>query len=204
MTPKIKRHPDPALAEARRAQVLNAAADCFRRRGYHAAAMAEIARIAGMSPGHIYNYFRSKEEIIEAIIARDMEQMFTQWRQLEATPGPLLEALLGGLPEGVDRNLDLERGAQLEMMAEAARNPKVAKLLRAADARARQRLREMLTGPRGTLRDCDADELDGRIEVLLALSGGMPIRALMNPALKRDVLIAALRPVCRMALTPGK
>jgi AcrR family transcriptional regulator len=43
MTIKIKRHPDSALAEARRAQVLNAAADCFRRRGYHAAGMAEIA-----------------------------------------------------------------------------------------------------------------------------------------------------------------
>jgi hypothetical protein len=31
----------------------------------------------------------------------------------------------------------------------------------------------------------------------------MRIRALMNPALKRDALIAAVRPVVRMVLTPG-
>lgn len=62
---------------------------------------------------------------------------------------------------------------------------------------------ELLTGARGTLGDCGADEVESRIEVLFALFGGMRIRALMNPALKRDALIAAIRPVVRMILTPG-
>ena len=68
---------------------------------------------------------------------------------------------------------------------------------------ARRRVSELLTGARGTLRDCDADELESRIEVLFALFSGMRIRALMNPALKRDALIAAVRRVVRMVLTPG-
>lgn len=62
---------------------------------------------------------------------------------------------------------------------------------------------ELLTGSRGTLRDCDADELESRIEVLFALGAGMQIRALMNPALKHDALIAAVRRVVRTVLTPG-
>jgi hypothetical protein len=88
-------------------------------------------------------------------------------------------------------------------MAEAVRNPKVAEALRAADALARRRLSELLTGAHGTLRECGADELESRIELLFALFSGMRIRALMNPALKRDALIAAVRPVVRMMLTPG-
>ena len=92
---------------------------------------------------------------------------------------------------------------ELELMAEAVRNPKVADALRGADELARRQTRELLTGPRGTLRHCDADELESRIEVLFALFGGMRIRALKNPALKRGALIAVLLPVMRMLLTPG-
>ena len=56
-------------AEVRRQQVLDAAAQCFRASGFHGASMAEIARTAGMSPGHIYNLFANKDDIISAIVA---------------------------------------------------------------------------------------------------------------------------------------
>ena len=57
MKPKAKRQTDPAIALARREQILTAAAECFRRKGYHGAGMAEISNTAGMSAGHIYNYW---------------------------------------------------------------------------------------------------------------------------------------------------
>jgi TetR/AcrR family transcriptional regulator, repressor for uid operon len=62
-------------------------------------------------------------------------------------------------------------------------------------------VRELLTGPRGMLSQCDA-ELDGRIEVINAIFSGLLIRALLNPSLKPEAVIAALRPVLRIALTP--
>ena len=40
MTEKAKRQTDPTLAQARREQVLCAAANCFKRKGYHGAGMA--------------------------------------------------------------------------------------------------------------------------------------------------------------------
>ena len=44
---------DRQRAGKRCEQVLDAAAACFRRRGFHGASMAEISREAGMSVGHI-------------------------------------------------------------------------------------------------------------------------------------------------------
>lgn len=61
-------------AELRRQQILDAAAECFRKSGFHGASMSEIAKSFGMSAGHIYNYFESKEAIIEAMVKRDLDQ----------------------------------------------------------------------------------------------------------------------------------
>jgi TetR/AcrR family transcriptional regulator, repressor for uid operon len=203
MSGNNKRLTDSRLAETRREQVLDAAAHCFRKHGYHGASMAEIASAAAMSPGHIYHYFESKDAIIEAIIAKDAKELFSIMRELQDQPGELLDAIIDGLHLSVDQHLDTERGALLlEMLAEAARNLKVAALLRSCDALMRQCVRGLLTGPRGMLSQCDTDELDGRMEVINAIFSGLLIRALVNPSLKREALIAALRPVLRVALSP--
>ena len=46
-------------------------------------------------------------------------------------------------------------------------------------------------------------ELDCCIEMISAIFSGLLIRALMNPSLKREALVAALRPVLRTTLTPS-
>jgi TetR/AcrR family transcriptional repressor of uid operon len=182
---------DRAPAEARRAQLVAAAADVFARTAITPEALAEIARM-------------SKAEIIEELIAQNMEHIFSTLRRAEAAPRPLLEALIDAVPASLEHYLDREPASvQLELMAEAVRNPKVAESLRAADALARQRLSEVLTGERGPLLYCDTDELESRVEVLFALFGGMRMRLLMNPTLKRGALIAAVQPVVRMLLTNG-
>src|SRR3990172_676413 len=56
-----------AHIDARRQQILDAARACFGRRGFHQTTTQEICREAGLSPGALYGYFRSKEEIIEAM-----------------------------------------------------------------------------------------------------------------------------------------
>jgi TetR/AcrR family transcriptional regulator, transcriptional repressor of aconitase len=52
---------------ARRSQILEAAIVCFSRDGFHRTTMQNIVKESKLSPGAIYNYFESKEEIIEAI-----------------------------------------------------------------------------------------------------------------------------------------
>src|SRR3954471_9400824 len=65
------RRANAQLQADRRDEILVAAQSCFARSGFHQTSMADICAEAGMSPGNLYRYFRSKEEIIAAICERD-------------------------------------------------------------------------------------------------------------------------------------
>lgn len=51
-----------------RERLLDAALDLFATHGYHGASMRQIAEAADVALGGIYNHFRSKEEILAAVI----------------------------------------------------------------------------------------------------------------------------------------
>ncbi|MBB1346950.1 TetR/AcrR family transcriptional regulator [Pseudoalteromonas sp. SG45-2] len=203
MKPKAKRQTDPAIALARREQILTAAAECFRRKGYHGAGMAEISKTAGMSAGHIYNYFESKEAIIESIIEKDMEEMFSIFQKFEDHPGDVLAALLDSLNIGVQRHMDTGSCViDLDMMAEAGRNIKVATLLRETDIQARGRMRQLLTSERSALKDIDERELESRINVIFSMMAGLLLRKLLYPELTEETVLIALRPAMKTLLMP--
>lgn len=69
------------MAEARRSQILMAAARVFAEKGYHKATTKEIAQTAGISEGTIYNYFTNKRELllalIELIAAQPLKNLIT-------------------------------------------------------------------------------------------------------------------------------
>src|SRR5262249_31447842 len=58
--------------DARRRQILSAALTCFARDGFHRTTMQDIFREAELSPGAVYSYFRSKDELVRAIIGELM------------------------------------------------------------------------------------------------------------------------------------
>lgn len=51
----------------RRAQMVPAAVRCFERQGFHATSVADIVAESGLSAGSVYQYVRSKDEIIAAV-----------------------------------------------------------------------------------------------------------------------------------------
>ncbi|MEJ2556357.1 MAG: TetR/AcrR family transcriptional regulator [Anaerolineae bacterium] len=61
------------LIEARRNQILDAAASVFAEKGFHRATTKEIASAAGVSEGTIYNYFDSKADLLIGIMSRLVE-----------------------------------------------------------------------------------------------------------------------------------
>ena len=87
-TPQQHQH-EASRAAARRQQILNAAAQCFREHGFHGASIAQISKTAGMSPGHIYHYSENKEAIIAAIVAQDLEGLLTLTAELLNSPEQL-------------------------------------------------------------------------------------------------------------------
>ncbi len=62
--PKLK----PEEIENRRREIVVAARACFLRNGFHQTTTDEICHEAAISPGGLYHYFGSKEEIISAVI----------------------------------------------------------------------------------------------------------------------------------------
>ncbi|MDB5436975.1 MAG: TetR family transcriptional regulator [Phenylobacterium sp.] len=192
------RSADPKV-ESRRQQIVDAASICARRAGFHGASMAEIAQAAGLSVGQIYRYFESKEAIIAAIVARDMAEMRDKFSQLEGSGEPLAAAIIDGCSRAVEDSYDLERSAlKLEVLAEAARNPRVAAILQDADVEERALKLAVLKqiAPPG----CDDRELAARGEVLSMLFEGMAVRGVNNPATDRAAIGEVLRSILRHLL----
>ncbi len=62
--------PRPDVSEERRNQILEAATAIFSRLGFHKARMDDIAAASGLSKGTLYLYFKSKDDIILALLDR--------------------------------------------------------------------------------------------------------------------------------------
>lgn len=80
--------------EARRLDILRAAARVFRRRGIAAAGMREIAEEAGLSPGNLYHYFSGKDEILLFCQERTLERMLSAVKEARGTAAERLRAVL--------------------------------------------------------------------------------------------------------------
>src|SRR6476619_3320829 len=68
----LRQEIDPAqlLADARREQILQAAAQVFAAKGFHRATVRDVARAAGVADGTIYNYFENKTALLLGILDR--------------------------------------------------------------------------------------------------------------------------------------
>lgn len=189
-----KRHPDPERANTRRMQVLDAAESCFSRRGFHGASMAEISKAAGMSAGHIYNYFDSKDAIIAAFVMKNTERVSNLMQDLAQREDPL-QAVIDNAGEHVLESLDPKTWVMpLEIFAEASRNPAIAEMLHCADRRSRQLFLSIIKDAR-IKRGLPADEdmLEGRLNAMIAMYQGLPVRVVHNPDVKVEPLIAGFR-----------
>jgi len=91
----------------RRAQILDAAARRFRRHGYSAASMRDIAGDVGMLAGSLYHHVASKEDLLVAVHEEGIRRISAAvtaalagvegpWRRLEAAAAAHLSVLLEG------------------------------------------------------------------------------------------------------------
>jgi TetR/AcrR family transcriptional regulator, transcriptional repressor of aconitase len=151
--------------DARRSEVLDAAIVCFSRDGFHRTTMKDIVRQSGLSPGAIYNYFKSKEEIIQAIASRreEKERQLVKGAIGEGPPGKALErvrdAFLDELESPKER---LRRRVSVQLWAEAQRNPSIRKIVRRSFEEPRKLMSEVLVAAQeqGAIADwADPDAL---------------------------------------------
>jgi AcrR family transcriptional regulator len=79
--------------EARKQAILEAAVQVFAQHGLDAATTDDIARAAGLSKGGLYWHFRSKDDILAAILMRFFDQEMAVLKELLAATGTVSERL---------------------------------------------------------------------------------------------------------------
>ena len=188
MSDNVRMTPD------RRTQVLEAAQCCFRQEGFHGASMSRIAAAAGMSVGQIYRYFDGKEAIIAEFVARDLEASVLGLTALPACPDGQFETMLEVARERASAEA---MALWLEVLAEAARNPRVAVMVHDADAQLRARMAEVLAQPPGG--PLDPAEAAARSELICTLFEGALVRSIRSGS-GEPLRLPVLRQLLRWAL----
>ncbi len=115
-----------AHVEARRSQILDAAWECFARRGYHQTTMQDIAAAAELSAGALYLYFDGKEAVLKAMHDRSLEMGRALVAEARSHLGGPLDALaaIGQTMLSVFNDPTFETTARvnIEILPEVLRN----------------------------------------------------------------------------------
>lgn len=184
----------------RRKQIVEAAKSCVCRHGFHGATMAEIATEAKMSAGQIYRYFVNKEAIVAAIvevIVQERLAMFSSYANDPDLPGRLTTEFLG--PETPEQAAD--RTLLMEVTAEAARNPAIARIAQ----NAQRQIHQVAQGNfKIDFPDLSQAEISARIELISAIADGTNARRVLGQATDDPALHALYRKVIDSLLVPPK
>lgn len=192
----------PAELGPRARSILEAARACFGRYGFQGASMARIAEAADISVGHIYRYFASKEAVVAAIAEQDLLDKADDLRALRGGPWEIAAKLLHGSEERTDAR---KVALRLEVLAEAARNPRVAALTRAFDIQVREHLRDALIDACGEGRSAAPEclhELEERVQLIAVLMDGLMLRRFQQEGPLSPILLDQVRAILAQALSP--
>jgi AcrR family transcriptional regulator len=195
--PKVS---DAHLA-ARRRQILDAAATCFARDGFHRTSMQDVVRECGVSAGLVYRYFTSKDDMIVAIVTEWHEQRQALLEPPDgAPPGRAglagVEAayldLLRSVGDPASRQ-DLRLGVQV--WAETVRSDELLAAARRGVDGFRTALVDVLRGAQaaGDLpSDVDPDAL---VRVLIAVHQGLRLQTLWDETVDNAAVVRTVRAV---------
>ncbi|MGA7974737.1 MAG: TetR/AcrR family transcriptional regulator [Pseudolabrys sp.] len=188
------------LQSDRRLEILDAAERCFARSGFHGASIQEICAEAGMSPGNLYRYFRSKEELIAGISERNRADAAASFAQVGEAPNFFDGLAEMGRHHLVDRS-ETEVALCAEIMTESRRNPAIAQLYQDIERDIKARMAEMLrlAIERGEVR-ADLD-VDAAASVLMVLGDGMSWRRAVAPDFDAERVLPMILKMVHCLLT---
>jgi AcrR family transcriptional regulator len=191
------------MATHRQHQILEAAAACFVRRGFHQSTMQEICREAGLSPGSVYRYYRGKEQIIAAMVERDCAENL-ELIETVRTHADTTEAFAAMANTALQKLSDQAVCTlHIEVTAEALRNPRMAEIVARSDAANLEALAEIIRHAQA--RGVIDTQLDARqsAELLIALIEGLALRKGLNPQLDTRAQAPLITTLLERFLQPG-
>lgn len=180
----------PETQHARRERILDAAERSFARAGFHRCTMQEICREAGISPGALYVYFSSKEELIAGIVERDRNKLASELAELKNAPDLLSALAKLGEHYTIEEPL-YKRVLCIEIGCEATRNPAVGEIYRSVDTFCRQNFEQVFERAREDGKIEPQDDSRTLAEVVSLIGDGLFWRRAVNP----DFDVQAILPI---------
>lgn len=142
--PKLK----PQELESRHREIVDAARRCFLRNGFHQTTTDDICREASITPGGLYHYFRSKDDVIAAVIkasAQDAVDRLSTLAENAANTRSSIRALAASFSDSLkDSDIDDITRLDVDVWAESLRNDKLAEITKEGWAVRRDWLRGLI------------------------------------------------------------
>jgi TetR/AcrR family transcriptional regulator, fatty acid metabolism regulator protein len=82
-----------SAVEDKRQQLLGAAVRVFARKGFHASRVGDIAEEAGVAHGLLYHYFKSKDQVLEAVFHENWSILIARIESVEETDEPAADQI---------------------------------------------------------------------------------------------------------------
>jgi len=171
--------------DERRSHILRAAEVCFARDGFHRATIADVCKQAGVSTGAVYVYFPNKEAIVSAMLQEAQAKRRAQLEAAESGSDPAqVEQVLLEWARAIFTN-EGQHASKIDvnLWAEAAGNPRVAKIAAAALAEATRTVREVVAARQpadGPLGELDPEAV---ASVLVAVFLGLEVQTAVGVSL---------------------
>jgi TetR/AcrR family transcriptional regulator, transcriptional repressor of aconitase len=187
-----------AHLDSRRQELLDAATACFSRDGFHRTTMQDIVRQSGLSAGAFYTYFKSKEDMIEAIATGRQ----TRERELILAAGEagdfitIFRQLVQDFAQTLlDPDERQGRRLALQLWTEALRNPRILRTVRAGVDAPRKMLGKIVQAA------CSRGELpkhldpDAMARVMIALFQGFALQLAWDPSVPVEPYVRAVETI---------
>jgi TetR/AcrR family transcriptional regulator, repressor for uid operon len=183
----------------RKNRILDAAERCFVRHGFHRSTMQDVAAECAMSPGNLYRYFPSKDDIVAGMAARDQERFMQDMALLTSAPDPRQAFLLLGRAHIVESPHD-KTVMMMEIWAEGARNPRVNTMCRGIDGKVRELLAQFVELWRA--KECVESDMPAAdvAALLMILADGIFRARASSPAFDAEHAFRMITPVIFRAI----
>lgn len=193
---------DLKLHEIRRLQILDAALKCFVKHGFHQASMKQICETAKMSPGNVYRYFKSKDDIILAASDYESEWVVKAMAKLKTSKN--LDHAITKLLIKIIKSESAPETSKLliEIFAESTRNSVLKEKFIENDLRDRTALVGLIRIAQTDGRASPTIDAGLVAEAFIALADGYTSRAMLDPTFKLRKAERTIRFIVSNLLNP--
>ncbi len=137
-----------AIRQQRTEDIINAALRLFARKGFNATSITSIAREADIAKGLLYNYFESKEHLLEEVIEEGFRSCLPPMDELGVateSPKQIFRAMLETMKDSIKTNPEFWQ-LYARMFMQMSQNERVEKIIMKYTQTYFGQIRDLLAG----------------------------------------------------------